>query len=246
MKPETIHQLLALNRAFYDTVAEPFARSRARPQPGFTLLLDHLPQPCPHLLDVGCGEGRLGRFLLERNAIEQYTGVDFSAALLEKAAANTPGIFIERDLSQPGCLDGLGPFDAIACLAVLQHIPGWENRVRLLQEMRTHVGERGRVILSTWQFTESERQRRKIVDWSEVGLSEDELELGDYLLTWQRGKKALRYVHLVDAEETLALAHATGFQVLHQFRSDGKEERLSLYSVLAPEGEQVVNSGELP
>ena len=237
MKPETAHQLLTLNRSFYDSVADPFAESRARPQPGFTQLLDHLPQPCPHLLDVGCGEGRLGRFLLRRGAIEQYTGVDFSVALLEKAAAITPGIFIERDLAAPGCLDGLGTFDAIACLAVLQHIPGWGNRVRLLQEMKAHVGERGRVILSTWQFMDSERQKRKIVDWAEVGLSQDELEPHDYLLTWQRGQKALRYVHLVDAEETMALAHAAGMQVLHQFRSDGKEEKLSLYSVLAGEGD---------
>ena len=237
MKPETAHQLLTLNRSFYDSVADPFAESRVRPQPGFTQLLDHLPQPCPHLLDVGCGEGRLGRFLLRRGAIEQYTGVDFSVALLEKAAAHTPGVFIARDLAAPNCLDGLGAFDAIACLAVLQHIPGWGNRVRLLQEMKAHVRERGRVILSTWQFMDSERQKRKIVDWAEVGLSQDELEPHDYLLTWQRGQKALRYVHLVDAEETLALAHAAGMQVLHQFRSDGKEEKLSLYSVLAWDGD---------
>jgi hypothetical protein len=79
-----------------------------------------------------------------------------------------------------------------------------------------------------------------------VGLSQDELEPNDYLLTWQRGQNALRYVHLVDAEETLALAHAAGLQVLHQFRSDGKEEKLSLYSILASEDEVVANYGESP
>jgi len=245
MNDSVAQQLLALNRTFYDQVAEPFADSRTRPQPGFSFLLEHLPKPCPTLLDLGCGEGRLGRFLLAHNAIGQYTGVDFSSALLEIAAANTSGIFIERDLTQPGCLDGLDTgFTAIACLAALQHIPGRASRIGLLQEMRAHLAEHGRVLLSTWQFTESERQQRKIVSWSEVGLSAKDVETRDYLLTWQRGKEAYRYVRLIDAEETISLAHEAGFQVLHQFRSDGKEGNLGLYSVLALTDEERLSRGE--
>ena len=233
MKYKVVQDLLTLNRIFYDSVAEPFAQSRARPQPGFTLLLEHLPQPCPHLLELGCGEGRFGRFLLERGVIEQYTGVDFSAALLAKAAANTPGTFLERDISQPGCLDGLGQFAAMACLAVLQHIPGRENRVQLLREMREHVAERGRALISTWQFLDSARQQRKIVDWSQVGLSRDEVETNDYLLTWQRGGTALRYVCQIDQPELTALAQAAGWRLEHHFTSDGQEGNLSLYAILA-------------
>ena len=232
MKPPITQQLLALNRAFYEQVADPFAQSRARPQPGFALLLEHLPQPCPHLLELGCGEGRFGRFLLERGVIEQYTGIDFSATLLAKAAANTPGTFLERDISQPGCLAGLGQFPAIACLAVLQHIPGRENRIQLLREMKEHVGERGRVLISTWQFLDSPRQQRKIVDWSRVGLSRDEVEMHDYLLTWQRGGTALRYVCQIDQPELTALAQAAGLRVEHHFTSDGQEGNLSLYAIL--------------
>lgn len=235
LKPETIHQLLTLNRSFYDSVAEPFAQSRARPQPGFSLLLDYLPQPCPHLLDVGCGEGRLGRFLQEREVIEQYTGIDFSAELLAKASVTTTGRFLQRDISQPGCLDGLGQFDVIACLAVLQHIPGRANRVNLLRTMGEHVGERGRVILSTWQFLSSTRQQRKITDWSKVGLTPDEVEPHDYLLSWQKGKTAWRYVCLIDEAELTTLAHSAGLHLSHTFRSDGHEGDLSLYAVLVPE-----------
>ncbi|MBP7998417.1 MAG: class I SAM-dependent methyltransferase [Chloroflexi bacterium] len=234
---ETIaQQLLALNRSFYDQVAEPFAQSRARPQPGFNLLLEHLPRPCPHLLELGCGEGRFGRFLLDRQAITAYTGIDFSAPLLAKAAALTPGTFLERDISQPGSLEGVGSFTAIACLAVLQHIPGRENRVRLLREIGRHLGERGRVVLSSWQFQTSQRQQRKIVEWATIGLDQSDIEADDYLLTWQRGGTALRYVCLINADETVALAAAAGLTCLHQFRSDGKEGDLSLYSILAKEG----------
>lgn len=233
MKNDVARRLLALNRAFYDQVAEPFAQSRSRPQPGFTLLLDHLPQPCPRLLDVGCGEGRWGRFLQERGVIEQYTGVDFSAELLAKAATNTPGTFLERDISQPGCLEGLGEFAAIACLAVLQHIPGRANRIRLLREMGEHVGERGRILISTWQFLSSARQQRKITDWSVVGLTPADVEPNDYLLSWQKGETAWRYVCLIDLDELTALAQSAGLHLIHTFRSDGQEGDLSLYVILS-------------
>ena len=43
--------------------AVPFAASRAAAQPGFVRLLPYLPAGRPRLLDVGCGDGRFGRFL---------------------------------------------------------------------------------------------------------------------------------------------------------------------------------------
>lgn len=233
MTPSVAQKLLALNRTFYEQVAAPFAQSRSRPQPGFTSLLDHLPQPCPHLLELGCGEGRLGRFLLERGAIGAYTGVDFSPALLAHAAATTPGTFFERDISQPGCLDGLGQFPAIASLAVLQHIPGAANRVQLLREMKNHLEAGGRILLSTWQFLDSPRQQRKIVDWSTVGLSQEQVETSDYLLTWQRGEMALRYLSYLNLDTITQLAQQAGLHLHHHFYSDGQEGNLSLYAILS-------------
>jgi len=233
MRDEVIEQLLALNQAFYNRLAGPFARSREAPPPGFHRLLAQLPQPCPHLLDVGCGEGRFGRFLQAHQAIEAYTGVDFSAGLLGRAARRVAGRFVRRDLSRPGCLDGLGDFEAIACLAALQHIPGRANRRRLLREMKAHLEPHGRIFLSTWQFLDSPRQRRKVVGWPQVGLAADDVEPNDYLLTWQRGGFGLRYVCLIDAAETAALAGESGLRILNQFRSDGREGDLNLYTVLS-------------
>ncbi len=234
MQPEIAQQLLDLNRHFYEQFAGPFAETRAGPQPGFYRLVAELPRPCDHLLDVGCGDGRLGRFLLDQGAIEHYTGVDFSPALLAAARAATPGVFVERELSRPGCLDGLGRFEAIACLSTLQHIPGRANRLRLLQEMATHLAPQGRVILANWQFLDSPRQRRKVVEWSTISLPAGDVEPNDYLLTWRRGGQGLRYVCLINEAETTALAQAAGLAVVHHFRSDGKEGNLNLYTVCRP------------
>lgn len=234
MREEVVHRLLALNREFYDAQADSFSGSRVSPQPGFARLLPHLPQPCSRFLDVGCGNGRFAEFLQAHNRIGDFVGVDFSEELLADAAKNAKGAFYQRDLLEPGCLDGLGTFPAISCLAVMHHLPGKANRLRLLQEIREHLAEDGRLLISNWQFMDSPRQRRKVQDWREIGLSAADVEPNDYLLAWRRDGFALRYACHIDALETAELATAAGFSILDQFRSDGKEGNLSLYTVLTP------------
>jgi tRNA (uracil-5-)-methyltransferase TRM9 len=232
MEAEVVKKLLTLNQNFYDDLADPFAESRTRPQPGFYQILDHLPDPCDYFLDVGCGEGRFGRFLLARKKIHWYTGVDFSGELLAKAQAITMGDFHQRDMSRPGCLYGLGDYDCVACLAAMQHLPGQASRINLLNEMKLRLNPNGRIILSNWQFLESERQRRKIVDWGLIDINKSDVGPKDYLLTWQRDGYGLRYVSLIDEEETAVLAEATNLRINNQFRADGKEGDLSLYTIL--------------
>lgn len=236
MKTAVAQKLLALNRAFYAAMATPFAESRAQPQPGYARLLAALPRPCPSLLDVGCGEGRFGRYLHSHGAIDRYVGVDFTGALLDRARDRVPGLFYERDISQPGCLDDLGQFTAVACLSTLQHIPGLANRRQLLCAMadRLENGRDGRLLLANWQFMDSPRQRRKLRDWSAIGLTAADVEPQDCLLSWQRGGSGLRYVCQIDAEETAVLAAAAGLRIVAQFRSDGREGDLNLYTILAP------------
>lgn len=233
MTPQTAQILRHLNAQFYRSLADSFAASRAAPQPGFALLLDWLPVPADTLLDVGCGNGRFGHYLLAQQRIRQVTGVDFSAELLQKARALLPqATFIQGDMTQPGFLASLGQFDTIACLAAMQHVPGRANRLALLQELAAHLRAHGRIFLANWQFMSSPRQQRKLRPWSEIGLTPADVEPDDYLLTWQRDGFGLRYVCQIDEAETTALATQAGLRILHQFRSDGQEGDLSLYTVL--------------
>jgi 2-polyprenyl-3-methyl-5-hydroxy-6-metoxy-1,4-benzoquinol methylase len=237
VREEVVEKLLVLNQDFYEGQAASFAQSRAQPQPGFARLLDYLPQPCESVLDVGCGEGRFGRFIQAYHPIRQYVGVDYSTGLLAIAQSQVRGAdttdvnFYQREMTQPGFLAGLGEFEAIACLAVLHHIPGRDNRARLMEELAAHLSGNGRLFLSTWQFLDSQRQRRKVHEWTEIGLSAADVEPDDYLLSWQRGGFSYRYACMIDAAETAALARATDLHIVHQFRSDGKEGDLSLYTV---------------
>ena len=231
MDETTVRRLVALNEEFYSQFAAPFAASRREPQPGYARLLAYLPAGRPRLLDVGCGEGRFGRFLLAAGVAADYVGVDFSAALL--AGNDAPGVRLQRDLSRPAALADVGRFDLVVCLSTLQHIPGDDNRARLLAEMGGCLAPGGHVALANWQFMGSARQRRKLRPWAEAGLDTAQLEEGDYLLSWQRGGQGRRYVALLDEAATARLAAAAGLRLVEQYRSDGREGDLNLYTILA-------------
>jgi ubiquinone/menaquinone biosynthesis C-methylase UbiE len=76
------------------------------------------------VLDLACGHGRLSRDLARAGAM--VVGVDYSAALLDKARAkDSAGIdYVHADVTQaPGWWDGR-PFDGCTCELALMDIDG--------------------------------------------------------------------------------------------------------------------------
>lgn len=85
------------------------------------LASDHLRlEPGMRLLDVGCGPGDL---LEELPADVDYTGVDLSAAYVEKARARfgDRGAFHVADVRQASELE-LGDFDVVSVFGLLHHL----------------------------------------------------------------------------------------------------------------------------
>jgi len=247
MEKETAERLLALNRAFYATFARPFAASRLVSDPALVCILPYIPQRA-RVLDVGCGNGRLAALLDRERPGATYLGVDAVPELVELACAQVDQLttitaeFRVADVTRPGwggALAGASPstplgthFDCAVALAILHHIPGFDLRAGVLREIAGLLRPDGSLILSTWQFLGSARMRRKIVDWAEVGIAEEALEPGDYLLDWKRGGYGLRYCHLVDEAEVERLAAGSGFRVRETFRAGGRERNLGLFAVL--------------
>lgn len=233
LSDETVQQLIALNQRFYDDFSAEFASTRQAPWDGFRKLLSHLPDPLPRFLDVGCGNGRLGNFLFEQTDLETYVGVDFSTSLLSSAQAFVPdGQFFLRDLGVSNFLDGLDTFPAIACVATLQHVPSLALRERVVAEMADHLESDGVLVLANWQVTSSERQRKKIAPWAEFGIDKQAVLDNDFLVRWRRGGDGVRYVAEIDSAETERIAQACGLKIKEQFRSDGAEGTLNLYTIL--------------
>ncbi len=237
MKPSIQQRLLQLNRTFYQTQAASFSGTRYGPQPGWPHLLPYFPQRGT-LLDLGCGNGRLALFLNEHLEDIDYVGLEGSPALIaiaQKATQDLEHVRVtchQADLASPTWHESLGPFDVVTALAVLHHIPGHETRATFLRQARACLHSQGILILSTWRFTHQPRMRRKILPWSTIGLDETDVEPGDYLLDWKKGDGGLRYAHQLDELEISQLAHQAGLEIVDQFRADGREGDLSLYTVL--------------
>jgi tRNA (uracil-5-)-methyltransferase TRM9 len=239
MDKETAQRLLALNQVFYSGFAEPFARSRSASDQILTSILPYIPQYA-RVLDVGCGNGRLVPLLGRERPGSIYVGVDMVPELIRRGqvwadqAEQVEATFCLADVSQPGwtALLPAGPFDCALALAVIHHLPGFDLRARLLGDIAGVLRPEGLLVLSSWQFLENERMRRKIVPWAEIGVAEEALDPGDYLLDWKRGGRGLRYCHLVDRGEMDRLAAASGFRLRETFRAGGREGDLSLFAIL--------------
>lgn len=235
----TVQRLLAVNRQFYEEFADPFAESRGLGQPGMRRALDFLPAT-GRLLDVGCGNGRLAHVLETADRAVDYLGIDSSARLLEIARRQSASLrsvqaeFLEIDITKSNWSSILpgGRFQAIAMLAVLHHLPGWQSRCDVLVTLRELLSADGSIVVSVWQFMNEARLKRKVVPWSAIGLSEGQVEPGDVLLDWQRGGSGLRYCHLVNEAELAALAKAAGLVLTDVYYADGRSQKLNLFGVL--------------
>lgn len=239
MDETTIQRLLALNREFYTTLAQPFAATRSISDPALTSILPYIASGA-RVLDVGCGNGRLAPLLDRERPGTTYVGLDVVPELIELARAQgdrltaTTAEFHVADITHADWSQALQDrtFDCGVALAVLHHIPSFDLRVQVLQEIVCLLAPRGRLILSTWQFLDNARMRRKIVDWAEVSIPPDTVEPGDHVLDWKREGSGLRYCHLVDEDEINALSARIGFHLHESFRAGGREGDLSLFAIL--------------
>lgn len=241
MDIETIQRLVNLNHQFYQSCAHSFSQTRQRVQPGVRRVIQTYITPFvdDQILDLGCGNGDLIPALEEENFYGKYTGLDFSSGLLEENKFQSPHFqieFQEADITRVGWTKNLQKErnDVVFSFAVLHHIPDQTTREQILEEIHQLLKPEGLFIFSTWQFQRSPRLAKRILPWSQAGIDPTLLDTGDYLLDW-RGSSlplpALRYVHVYDGMELSTLANHTGFRLVEQFSSDGKEGNLSDYLV---------------
>lgn len=240
MKASIVHKLNVLNHEFYQSFADQFSRSRATLQPGIPQALEML-GGFTSLLDLGCGDARVGRALIEGQFGEwdgSYVGIDFSGALLDVGEHPDPTVqfrLAKADLIQPDWIRDVGlhagTFDAAVSFSVLHHIPSRNHRVTLLKSIRSLLKPGGTCAISVWQLLHLPRFQRKVVPWEEVGLSDSDVDDGDILVDWREGGHGMRYIHHFTRKELTALCNTSGLDVVEKYRSDGETDDLGLYVV---------------
>ena len=115
---------------------------------------------------------------------------------------------LEEDLGAPGGdlrvrLEG-GAADLVACFGFFHHVPTTEARRRLLQELLSYTRTGGLCCVSLWRPMSDRRIAKRARESTRaglrsLGLSEKELDKGDYLLGWQGRPDTWRYCHHFDS-----------------------------------------------
>ncbi|MEE2672785.1 MAG: class I SAM-dependent methyltransferase [Myxococcota bacterium] len=241
MDEATRKRLLAINRDFYTQQAASFSATRNHAWPGWARVVDGLAPDPLAVLDAGCGNGRLARFLGERReqALD-YLGIDSSAALIDDArkAIPTPGIhFAVLDLVESPEAIPAGPFDLVAVFGLLHHLPGFETRVNLVRQLASRLARGGRIAVTCWRFGADPRIEGRLLDWDGI-VDPSRLDPGDHLLRWGNSPGVGRYCHFASDDEIDEFAQsvsATGLGLADRFRSDGKSGELNEYLVWSPQ-----------
>jgi len=195
------------------------------------------------ILDLGCGNGRFYGFLL--NNLQrpfQYVGLDTNQFLIDKAKERYNYPNAKFILENIGNIDHLFDykFDLIVLFGVMHHIPGEQTRIKMLVKARNLLASSGYLVFTTWKFLDIPRISKDIVNpntpigaqiYQELGLSENELALNDYILDWQRGITAYRYCHYYTSEEVQELTKRAGLRIVDTYEADGIEKDLNQYYI---------------
>jgi len=90
----------------------------------------------PRVLDVGCGSGRIGEFVLEAGA-GHYVGVDFSEPMIEMSRARLNRFADRADLIVDDFLtaDLHGPFEVILAVGLFDYLPEPHRFTRRMFEL---------------------------------------------------------------------------------------------------------------
>lgn len=232
--------LAEINRRFYGQYADEYSQTRGRPSRGWERIVGRVRAARPSVLDVGCGNGRLGRYLAATLGRPfDYVGVDASTELLAIARTElgSDARLVEHDfLAAPPeqmLPDGAGDAHALVALFnVLHHVPGRDRRRALVQAAAARTAPGGVFAFSIWQFADRPRFDVRIVPWTDASapaVEPSELEPGDHLLRW--GDTTVRYCHAMSEQEAGELAALPGVSLVDRYDADGRSGDLNRYVV---------------
>jgi len=190
-------------KEYFDKNVEGFSGGRNAIWPELEELKKYI-KDGERILDLGCGNGRLFELFKDRNI--EYTGVDFSEKLIEKAREKYGEHFQIADILSLPFPDNY--FDSIWSIAVFHHIPSKQLRLEVLKEMMRVLKENGKIIMTCWYLFR--------------------LFFRKDILIFPKKLKIQRYYHAFTKKELKKLFQKAGFKIeeLKFLKRNGKKTNI--------------------
>ena len=214
MRTSAETRLLKIVKDNYREIAAEFDATRKKyVWPELEKILENI-KPGSHVLDIGCGNGRLLENLKDKKV--SYLGVDNSEELINLAKINYP----ENNFNIVDVLElnkvVKNKFDLIISVAMLHHLPGKNLRLQALEQMKEATKSDGRIIFSVWKLWGNKKYRKYLYKniWQKI-IRKTDLDYGDILFPWKNGKGETiseRYYHAFTKKELKDLLKKTGFK----------------------------------
>lgn len=137
--------------ALYDAFAREFSQTRQKMWWNEFSLLFPLVEKTDRILDLGCGNGRLRKFLTSEMLLDgNYFGMDASRELLEIARQDFPrDHFFLGDFTKKFPFGGQN-FEVIAAIASFHHLLSPKDQLRFLTECSRVLKPNGMLFLTSW------------------------------------------------------------------------------------------------
>jgi len=245
MKKEIAQKLIKKGRLDYNLIANYFSQTRNYPWADFEIFKKYLKKG-DRILDAGCGNGRLSEFLQKIKPKIQYTGLDSSLALLKLAKKNYPEKkFVFGDMTHLPFSDE--SFDMVAAIAVFQHLPGEELRVKALGEVNRVLKNGGIFIMTNWNLWQKKFRGLRIRCKLKKIFGLSKLDYNDILKPWRAPEGKIltkRYLHAYSLKEIELLLKKSGFKVIENYFSyrGKKAEKTKAFNIITI-GQKVAESG---
>jgi len=210
MQEEESRKIINKVKADYNLISREWDLSRNRPSQIKLNLIDTVEEDT-EVLDIGCGNGVMFPFILDKGAY--YFGLDIAENMIDIARKR-----YDEDIARGKARFTVGEatelpykdseFDFVICFAVLHHLPSVEFRKRFFEEIKRVLRPNGRVKITVWNlFNEWTKIR------FDIGAQLEGRTSGDVTIPWKatHGQFVNRYVHQFSEEELRTLAEGAGF-----------------------------------
>jgi SAM-dependent methyltransferase len=233
MDQKTANKIINLNKQSYNSVATQFSRSRKKFWPILKKLAKYISKDSK-VLDIGCGNGRLLRYLNDKQILK-YKGIDFSKELLCQAQkqVNTLDVKFETefclgDMTKSLPLDKSKKFDFIFAIATICHLPNHKMRNGIFKQILNSLNSNGYFIMTNWNMWQFSFKKKSIYKWwlqkakfSEkefeklFGFSKKQLSKKDVITFWQN--KYPVYYYAFTKREIGECLKKLGFLVIENY-----------------------------
>lgn len=202
------------------------------------------------ILDLGCGNARFANFINSQLTSQQvqkieYLGVDFSVNFLEQSRGNSQQNFAKFELKQMDILNQFNllrdsKFDLIVMFGLIHHIPSLQVRNQFFKSIVELVNPGGMLIFTTWQYLDTPRLIKRVVDpktetgqhvYSRLGIKKTDLEVGDNILDWVKKVFSYRYSHYFCEDEIQGFISDNNIEIINEYVCDGRDSKRNKYFI---------------